>query len=569
MNCDGGGAQRATSDCTRSVGRAGQRERQRAGDQQQPDDPRQPAAHRVVRARYRRASRCRGAVMRRIVGVATHPRGGACSLQSSQWHSSTCARTPSIRWSTARCAWPMRCSAARADGQVALAITDLGNLFGAVKFYQACRAEGVKPIIGVDLWLEPGEQRRQAGHAPAAAGVQRHRLSEPVRTVVARVDGQRAARAGVGQVAMAGRLPRRPDRAVGRRQRRGRRGAAGRRSRARGGAGAAPGGASIPGRFYIELQRAGLPTHEAHVRAGGGARCGAEAAGGGHASGAVPTPEEFDAHEARVCVAEGETLANPRRIKRFTREQYFKTQAQMQALFADVPAGHRQHIAHRAALQPAAHAGHGQAARLPDARTAHRSTSISTGSATQGLERRLLALYPQEAGARQAARALRRAPGIRDHHHPQDGLLGLLPDRRRLHQLGAQQRLPGGPGARLGCRLAGGLCAGHHRPRPAALPAAVRAFPEPRARVDAGLRHRLLPGQPRARDRLREAALRPRRGEPDRHLRHDGRQGRAARRRPRARHGLRPCRFDRQADPGTARQDGDAWPRCPRSPTRA
>jgi DNA polymerase-3 subunit alpha len=38
-----------------------------------------------------------------------------------------------------------------------------------------------------------------------------------------------------------------------------------------------------------------------------------------------------------VCIAEGETLANPRRVKRFTREQYLKSQAQMEALFADVP----------------------------------------------------------------------------------------------------------------------------------------------------------------------------------------------------------------------------------------
>ena len=45
--------------------------------------------------------------------------------------------------------------AARADGQVALAITDLNNLFGAVQFYQACRGQGVKPIVGVDLWMEP------------------------------------------------------------------------------------------------------------------------------------------------------------------------------------------------------------------------------------------------------------------------------------------------------------------------------------------------------------------------------------------------------------------------------
>ena len=45
--------------------------------------------------------------------------------------------------------------AAAADGQPALAITDLANLFGAVKFYSAARKAGVKPIIGADLWLEP------------------------------------------------------------------------------------------------------------------------------------------------------------------------------------------------------------------------------------------------------------------------------------------------------------------------------------------------------------------------------------------------------------------------------
>src|SRR5574337_542882 len=48
-------------------------------------------------------------------------------------------------------------------------------------------------------------------------------------------------------------------------------------------------------------------------------------------------PTLFRSHEARVCIAEGETLANPRRVKRFTPEQHFKTQAEMAALFADIP----------------------------------------------------------------------------------------------------------------------------------------------------------------------------------------------------------------------------------------
>ena len=51
-------------------------------------------------------------------------------------------------------------AAAAADGQGALAITDLSNLFGAVKFYSAARRAGVKPIVGADLWLEPDAGER-------------------------------------------------------------------------------------------------------------------------------------------------------------------------------------------------------------------------------------------------------------------------------------------------------------------------------------------------------------------------------------------------------------------------
>ena len=35
----------------------------------------------------------------------------------------------------------------------AVALTDQGNLFAMVKFYREARAAGVKPVIGVDLWL--------------------------------------------------------------------------------------------------------------------------------------------------------------------------------------------------------------------------------------------------------------------------------------------------------------------------------------------------------------------------------------------------------------------------------
>jgi len=42
---------------------------------------------------------------------------------------------------------------ARADGMPALALTDLANLFGMVKFYKDARGAGVKPIVGADVWV--------------------------------------------------------------------------------------------------------------------------------------------------------------------------------------------------------------------------------------------------------------------------------------------------------------------------------------------------------------------------------------------------------------------------------
>jgi DNA polymerase-3 subunit alpha len=91
------------------------------------------------------------------------------------------------------------------------------------------------------------------------------------------------------------------------------------------------------GRFYIELQRAGLPGNEAHVRKAAvlAAKLGLPLVATHPVQ--FATPDDFEAHEARVCIADGEMLSNPRRVKRFGPEQYFKTQAQMEALFADLP----------------------------------------------------------------------------------------------------------------------------------------------------------------------------------------------------------------------------------------
>lgn len=47
-------------------------------------------------------------------------------------------------------------------GQKAVAITDHGNMFGAVEFYKACKEEGIKPIIGCEVYLAPGSRFEKA-----------------------------------------------------------------------------------------------------------------------------------------------------------------------------------------------------------------------------------------------------------------------------------------------------------------------------------------------------------------------------------------------------------------------
>ena len=138
-----------------------------------------------------------------------------------------------------------------------------------------------------------------------------------------------------------------------------------------------------------------------------------------------------------------------------------------------------------------------------------------------------------------------------------DGFRRLLPDRRRLHPVGEGAGHPGRAGPRLGRRIGGRLGADHHRPRSAALRPAVRALPQSRTRVDAGLRHRLLPGGPRPGHRLCAQRIWRRPGGADHHLRQTAGPRRGARRRPRARPAVRPGEQGRRADPQQSGQAGD------------
>ncbi|HEV8689110.1 MAG TPA: PHP domain-containing protein, partial [Ideonella sp.] len=185
-------------------------------------------------------------------------------------------------------------AAAAADGQVALGITDLANLFGAVKFYKACRSKGVKPLLGADLWLEPAQgsagplpssldplggpdaQRQVWGRLEGGSDKAASRLlvlvqspegylnlcellarawTRNVQRAQAWVTWEWLAELGGGLIALSGA----EHGAVGSAL------LTGDTARARQLAERLAG--LFPGRFYLELQRAGLPQQEALVRA--------------------------------------------------------------------------------------------------------------------------------------------------------------------------------------------------------------------------------------------------------------------------------------------------------------
>ena len=129
----------------------------------------------------------------------------------------------------------------------------------------------------------------------------------------------------------------------------------------------------FPNRYYLELQRAGLPNGEALV--GRTVALATRLKLPVVATHPVQflAPDDFKAHEARVCISQGYVLGDQRRPKRFTPEQYFKSQDEMAKLFADMPQAleNSVEIARRCSL--ADRAGQEPPAGVPDAeRGVHR-----------------------------------------------------------------------------------------------------------------------------------------------------------------------------------------------------
>jgi len=231
---------------------------------------------------------------------------------------------------------PELIAAVTAAGMPAVAVTDQNNLFAMVKFYRAALAGGIKPIIGVDLTVREEGERREAsrltllcqdqhGYRNLSRLISRAYLEGQERGV-ARVDAAWLSRESLaGLIALSGAL----EGDVGRALVNGREAEAERALERW--------QALFPGRYYLELQRLGRPFEEGYI-------AGAVALAGRHQLPLVATndvrflkADEFESHEARVCIHDGALLADPARVRRYSRQQYLRSPAEMSALFADLP----------------------------------------------------------------------------------------------------------------------------------------------------------------------------------------------------------------------------------------
>ncbi len=292
--------------------------------------------------------------------------------------------------------------AAAADGQPALAMTDLANLFGMVKFYKAARGKGMKPLVGADVWITNDDDRdkpfrllllvkNRAGYHELCELLTRAWLGNQHRgRAEVRIDWLEQRHSRDGLIALSGFQagdighalengnPALAERCAQRWMR------------------------IFPDHFYVEVQRNGNPKLEDLLRRS--TQLAAKLQLPVVATHPVQflDKSEFTAHEARVCIAEGEMLANTRRVKRFTHEQYFKTQAEMAELFADIPAALQNSVAIAQRCNLSLILGKPQ---LPDFPTPDGMTinDFLVAQSAQGLEERLLQLFPDEA-KRAAAR---------------------------------------------------------------------------------------------------------------------------------------------------------------------
>src|SRR5690348_9981958 len=231
---------------------------------------------------------------------------------------------------------PELVDAVSAAGMGAVAVTDQSNLFAMVKFYKTALGKGVKPVVGVDLLVkETGDRvqpsritllcQSQPGYKNATRLVSRAYLEGQQRGIPTinrewltreNVDGlialSCASEGDVGRALINGK-EKDAERAL------------------------EFWTALFPGRYYIELQRIGRPNEESYIAAAVplASRLGIPVVATNPVC--FLKKDDFESHEARVCIHDGTLLADSGRPRRYTQQQYLRSPQEMAVLFADLP----------------------------------------------------------------------------------------------------------------------------------------------------------------------------------------------------------------------------------------
>ncbi len=220
-------------------------------------------------------------------------------------------------------------------GMPAVAVTDPCNFYGLIKFYNAAIGAGIKPICGADFWVASqqadgnpslitllamntrgyknitelislGYQKGQKHDVPY---LQRSWISERTEGVIALSGGKWGE---VGNALLSGRRYQAEEMLKSWM-------------------------AEFPSRFYLELQRTGRDNDEEYLHAA--VDLAAELGCPVVATNDVRflKQDEFEVHEARVCIGEGRALDDPRRERRYSDQQYLRSPEEMWELFKDIP----------------------------------------------------------------------------------------------------------------------------------------------------------------------------------------------------------------------------------------
>ncbi|MGA1471423.1 MAG: DNA polymerase III subunit alpha, partial [Burkholderiaceae bacterium] len=288
-------------------------------------------------------------------------------------------------------------AAAAEDGQPALALTDLNNTFGFIKFYRAARAKGVKPILGSDVFITNDADRdrphrallliqNDTGYKNLCELLSKAFLTNSYKDR-AEIRFEWLANFAEGLICLSG----------------ARHGEVGQclltgseQSMAMAQAAAQRYVQVFGDRFYLEVQRAGFAEDEALLRQTVALAIDQNIAVVATHPVQFLKPEDYRSHEARVCIAQGDTLANPKRQRLFTEEQYLKSSQDMATLFHDLPVALENSLAIAKRCSLTLNLGKPQ---LPNFPTPHGESleDYLRLASREGLEKRLVQRYPNEA----------------------------------------------------------------------------------------------------------------------------------------------------------------------------